>query len=398
LKDALMVTVGRVVVYFNVSLRDGRYAAPLSFRNAEANPQLLKSGARAFVQSLPCLLFKRSQQEKQKMCSISCKSLALGAGRWALAAMSSALILAISAQAAEKKPKCGSEENAIRAAVESYVAAYNRGDAKAVASHWSESGDWISPSGERFRGRQAIQKEMESLFAENKGVKIEVINPSVRLVSPDVATEEGTVRVIRPEEPPRDATYLAIHVKKDGQWKLNSVRETDVPNVPVTSSRLQELAWLVGQWGDEGPDAEIAANVTWTKNKAFLTYAFKASAPGMDDLEGTQVIGWDPAAGTIRSWMFDSDGGFGEGIWSEKGNSWIVKFSQVLPDGRKASATNIYTLVDANTFTWKSIGRKVGEDFLPNVEEVKIVRKTASAATMKVPKATEKPLNRGTQN
>ena len=64
----------------------------------------------------------------------------------------------------------------------------------------------------------------------------------------------------------------------------------------------------------------------------------------MDDLEGTQVIGWDPAAGTIRSWMFDSDGGFGEGIWSKKDNSWIVKFSQVLPDGRKASATNIYTL------------------------------------------------------
>ena len=48
----------------------------------------------------------------------------------------------------------------------------------------------------------------------------------------------------------------------------------------------------------------------------------------MDDLEGTQVIGWDPAAGTIRSWMFDSDGGFGEGTWSKKDNSWIVKFSQ----------------------------------------------------------------------
>ncbi len=140
------------------------------------------------------------------------------------------------------------------------------------------------------------------------------------------------------------------------------------------------------------------ANVTWTKNKTFLSYAFKASAPGMDDLEGTQVIGWDPAADTIRSWMFDSDGGFGEGIWSKKGNSWIVKFSQVLPDGRKASATNIYTLINANTFTWKSIGRKVGEDFLPNVEEVKIVRKTASTPAMETPKAAEKPRKHGTKN
>ena len=141
---------------------------------------------------------------------------------------------------------------------------------------------------------------------------------------------------------------------------------------------MQDLAWLVGEWTDDSPDATVAATVTWTKNKTFLNYSFKASAPGMDDLEGTQVIGWDPAAGTIRSWMFDSDGGFGEGTWSKKDNTWIVKFSQVLPDGRKASATNIYTLVDGNTFTWKSIGRKVDGEFLPNVEEVKIVRKTAS--------------------
>ena len=338
------------------------------------------------------------------MCRISRKPLALGAGCWVLAAMSAALIFAVSAQAAEKGPKSSSEENAIRAAVESYVAAYSRGDAKAVASHWSESGDWISPSGKRFQGRQAIEKEMESLFAENKGVRIEVIDPSVRLVSPDVATEEGTVRVIRPAEPPSDSTYLAIHVKKNGQWKLDSVRETEVPDVPAASSQLQDLAWLVGEWGDQSPDAEIAAKVSWTKNKTFLSYAFKASAPGMDDLEGTQVIGWDPAAGTIRSWMFDSDGGFGEGIWTKRDNSWIVKFSQVLPDGRKASATNIYTLVDANTFTWKSIGRKVGDDFLPNVEEVKVVRKTASTPAAEspkateAPKATEKPRKPGTKN
>jgi hypothetical protein len=180
-------------------------------------------------------------------------------------------------------------------------------------------------------------------------------------------------------------------VKKAGQWKLASVRETDVPDVPAASPQLQDLAWLVGQWGDQSPDAEIAANVTWTKNKTFLSYTFKASAAGMDDLEGTQVIGWDPAAGTIRSWMFDSDGGFGEGIWTKKGNCWIVKFNQVLPDGRKASATNIYTLIDANMFTWKSIGRKVGHNFLPNVEEVKIVRKTASTAANDAPKAAEKP-------
>jgi hypothetical protein len=82
--------------------------------------------------------------------------------------------------------------------------------------------------------------------------------------------------------------------------------------------------------------------------------------------------------------MFDSDGGFGEGTWSRKNDSWIIKFSQVLPDGRKASATNIYTLVNGNSFAWKSIGRQVDGQFLPNVEAVKMVRKVPGG-TVKEP-------------
>jgi hypothetical protein len=89
--------------------------------------------------------------------------------------------------------------------------------------------------------------------------------------------------------------------------------------------------------------------------------------------------------------MFDSDGGFGGGTWSKHDNSWVVKFSQVLPDGCKASATNIYTQVDSNTITWKSIGRKVDGEFLPNVEEVKMVRKAAGDVAKKAGKAAGKP-------
>lgn len=117
--------------------------------------------------------------------------------------------------------------------MESYVAAYNRGDAKAVAAHWSESGEWISPSGQRFQGRQAIEKELGALFAANQGVRVGGAQPSIRMVSKEVAVEEGTARVVRPGEPPSDSTYLAIHVKKDGHWKLDSVHETDVPQTPL---------------------------------------------------------------------------------------------------------------------------------------------------------------------
>ncbi len=316
-----------------------------------------------------------------------------------LAAVAAVSVLNVSAVAKEKEPAAMSDESAIRTAVESYVAAYNRGDAKAVATHWSESGQWISPTGQRFAGRSAIERETRALFTANKGVHIEMAQqPSIRFLSPEVAIEEGTVRVLRPGESPSDSTYLAVHVKKDGQWKLDTVRETEVPEAPTASTPLQDLAWLVGDWIDASPQADVQATVTWTKNKTFLNYAFKVSAPGMDDLEGTQVIGWDPAAGTIRSWMFDSDGGFGEGTWSKRDNSWVIKFNQVLPDGRKASATNIYNFVDANTLTWRSIGRKLDGEFLPNIDEVKMVRKTAGDAAKPTRKVSEKPKQRGTKN
>ena len=282
------------------------------------------------------------------MRSISFKSLTGVTGRLAAAVTLATLMVATSVRAAETKPDSSADENAIRAAVESYVNAYNRGDAKAVAAHWSESGEWISPSGQRFQGRPAIEKELENLFAENKGVRIEVINPSD---SHRVGRCSHRGRNGSRDSPAEAAQRLDLSgcPREEGrpmEAGQRSRNERPRPAGGKPAPALEDLAWLVGQWTDQSPDAEIDASVTWTKNKAFLNYSFKASAPGMDDLEGTQVIGWDPAAGTIRSWMFDSDGGFGEGTWSKKGNTWIVKFNQVLPDGRKASATNIYTLID----------------------------------------------------
>jgi uncharacterized protein (TIGR02246 family) len=274
---------------------------------------------------------------------------------------------------------------AIRAMADSYVAAYNRGDAKAVANCWSEKGQWIGPDGKPVEGRAAIQKELEVMFALAKGLHLEILDFSVRFVTPDVAVEEGKVRVTRPGEEPSDSTYIAIDHKQNGKWLLDTVRETDEPAAGEEAvgpdSPLKELGWLVGEWGNSDSKSGVTASTTvsWTKNKKFLNYSFKISVPGEEDLEGTQVIGWDPAAGTIRSWMFDCDGGIGEGTWTKKDNHWIVKFKQILPDGGKASATNIYTIEDNNTITWQSIGREIDGQFMENVGPFKIVRKAETA-------------------
>jgi uncharacterized protein (TIGR02246 family) len=315
------------------------------------------------------------------------------APHWAMVCSLLIPALALSEEEATEAPP---ESSAIRASIKSYVEAYNQGDAKAVAAHWSDEGEWISPAGERFAGKEAIESALKTLFEESKGTTIAVNEPQIRMVSDDVAIEEGSVIVSSPDALPSQSSYLAVHVKKGGQWKLDSVRETEIPELPARSAELEELSWLVGEWRDEDPEASSEATVAWAKNKTFLTYSFKVAMPDADELEGTQIIGWDPAAGVIRSWMFDSDGGFGEGVWSRKGDSWVVNFSQTLPDGGTAAATNVYTLVDANTFTWKSVGRSVDGELQENVEGVKIVRKTSAVSATR--EGGDKPAARTAKN
>ncbi len=267
---------------------------------------------------------------------------------------------------------------AIRKAVESYVAAFNEGDAAAVARHWSAEGVYVSPAGQRTQGREAIEQEFAAYFAESVGQRIELGEPNIRFLTPSVAIEEGHARVSRRGEPLTETSYIAIHVKQDDAWKLDSVRETVIPAEPSHYDHLKQLEWTIGEWIDRDEESTIETVCQWTKNKNFITRSFTVSIKDRIEIEGTQVIGWDPVAGAIRSWMFDSEGGFGEALWSRKGNRWIIKASHTLNGGEKASAVNILTYVDPNTFRWQSIGREIDGELLPNIDEVTVVRKQSN--------------------
>jgi len=303
------------------------------------------------------------------MFSIRSKPQARRHGIVASAAIAAALICALCACPAENP----ADENAIRAAVASYVDAYNRGDAKAVAGHWSETAEWVSPSGERFQGREAIEREMEVMFAENKGLKIEVLDPTVRLLTADAALEEGTVRVVRPGGPPADSTYVAVHARKNGQWKLESVRETSLPEVRP-HLQLKQLEWLVGEWVDESPDTVVEHQCRWSEDGQFLLGRFVVQLQGRPAMKGDVRIGWDPLRRQIRSWIFDSEGGFAEGFWTKVGDRWVVKMTGVRPDGSTASATNSYIPLRRDQYQYTSADRIVGGEQEPD-QTVIIVRK-----------------------
>jgi hypothetical protein len=78
------------------------------------------------------------------------------------------------------------------------------------------------------------------------------------------------------------------------------VTDTSHEVIPTHYEQLKALEWMVGSWTDEAADAEVELDCNWTKNKNFLTRAFKVSIPDQSDFSGMQIIGWDPAAKTMR--------------------------------------------------------------------------------------------------
>lgn len=265
------------------------------------------------------------------------------------------------------------EETAIRQVVESYVASFNAGDAAALAELWAEDAEFITPGGETYQGREAIQGGFETFFKENEGAKLEVDVASIQVGEANTAVEQGTARVTFSDETVSETTYVARYTKQHDKWLMTNVRESD--KAPSHYEQLKGLEWLIGEWIDRDDKSSVHTTCKWTKNKNFISRSFAVSFDDQVDLEGTQVIGWDPSKQVIRSWIFDSDGGFGVGVWSQKGDRWTIRALRVLSDGRKASAVNVLTYVDENTFTWESTGREVDGELLPNLGPVTVVRK-----------------------
>jgi hypothetical protein len=140
---------------------------------------------------------------------------------------------------------------------------------------------------------------------------------------------------------------------------------------------LQQLAWLVGTWSDQDEDATVRFRCEWVKNNHFLKSFISAKTSDGSQIEVVQLIGWDPDAGQIRSWVFDSNGGFATGLWRRAGRQWISEPTFTRDDGARGSAMNIYTLVDNDTFKWQCASRTNSGAALPGIDEVTLRRGTA---------------------
>jgi hypothetical protein len=214
-----------------------------------------------------------------------------------------------------------------------------------------------------------------SLFKALPGLKLEVNTESIEFVSPNVAVEHGTAKFVAAKGEPDEVQYTAVYVKRDGQWLLDRVTDKPEQSTPSHYEQLKPLEWMVGHWADEGDKGQVELDCNWTKNQNFLTRAIKFSIGEDINFTGMQIIGWDAAAKTIRSWTFDSNGTFAEATWNRQGDQWFIHNKGVLADGGKATMVNVMKQVGVDSFTWQTIERTVDDEILPNIDEMVIVRR-----------------------
>jgi uncharacterized protein (TIGR02246 family) len=268
------------------------------------------------------------------------------------------------------------EESAVRAAVDSYTSAFNKGDLDGVLAHVAADADFIDHSGKQYKGKADLAELLKHLLVDLKGSKLKSAITSIHFLRPDVAVVDGKADVTAPDGTTNSGRYTSTWTKSDGKWLLSC--ERNLPDSPVTpepaAAALHQLEWLIGDWTHEDTSYRVQVNGRWALNKSFLVLEYTARGKDGEDPTVLQYFGWDPADEVIRSWFFDSKGGNGGGDWARDGNTWTADWSGELADGRPASSVNSIHFIDDKTFLLRSVDREI--DGLPLADlDVKFIRK-----------------------
>jgi len=272
----------------------------------------------------------------------------------------------------DKAPNHEADKEAINQLVKDNIKAFNDRDAAAIAANWTTEGEYIRNDGTPVRGRAEIQKGYADFFKTLKGKPtLEVKVDDLRFTSADTAVSEVTLRLKNEAGDLISSSWRNTFLTKEGgQWKVCMVQEWDRDN--SLDDTLKDLEWLIGTWKMSTKDREVTTTYEWDDNKTFIRGKYAITEGGKVTESGTQMFGKDNADGGIRSWVFQSDGGFGDGLWTRDGKKWTVDFGGVTAAGKKLTANVIYVRVDANTFTWQSVDQTVDGQPIADTQPIKV--------------------------
>ncbi len=110
--------------------------------------------------------------------------------------------------------------DAIAAANDKFMAAYNGGDAAGLAALYTEDSQLLPPNSEFITGREAIQTFWQALMGMGiEKVKVEIVEVEGH---DDTAIEVSKYTLFGAEGQVLDkGKYIVIWKQEDGQWKLH---------------------------------------------------------------------------------------------------------------------------------------------------------------------------------
>src|SRR5690349_11434476 len=185
--------------------------------------------------------------------------------------MSSLLLTVIALPWAANAPATqpAPDEQAIRQFINTYIDAYNKGDAEAVAALFTEDAEYVQEDGDVLHGRKEIREEVAKTFEDQKGAKLSVQIDSIEQPRRNMVIVRGVGTVTLENGSATSAHFRAAHVKHKDKWLIKSTEE-----IGEGGEALEQLSWAIGSWMDEDEKASIRTDFEWSSDRHFIMRSF----------------------------------------------------------------------------------------------------------------------------
>lgn len=117
-------------------------------------------------------------------------------------------------------PALAQDKATIEKLNDAWSAAFNKGDAAAVAAMYTEDAYVLPPGSELIKGRSAIEGFWRQAAQQMGDAKLTTVD--VLPLGPGAAREIGTVALKTKSQPPQEIVgkYAVVWLKVGGDWKL----------------------------------------------------------------------------------------------------------------------------------------------------------------------------------
>jgi uncharacterized protein (TIGR02246 family) len=273
-------------------------------------------------------------------------------------------------------------EKEILKSTENLVKAFNDGKVDQLLETFLPDGELIDEQGTVHVGHVEIRALAAAFFEKYPGAKTTAELESVRQVGDLVLADGSRVITTADSKGVSAFRFTAIWKKTDKGYRIASFRDFSENVPPTPREALESISWMLGEWVNEGSDARVELSFRWSEDENFILADILMMNGPEVIAKSSQRIAWDASQEMLRSWTFDSDGGFGESQWQPGENEWVLQSVATSPDGTQGSATMTISMIDEDRIAIGVSDRRTDGMEEPDFE-YKIVRKPPAASKAK---------------